>query len=195
MIKKLYTGKDFLEGMARSYETDYPPKRKKPWLAKDFNEMEAVHEGSLAEIVPDPNPDPSDPSTPNGCLEIIVTNLILYGTPANYALVAQLKAALEAKKAELKAKGEPFCQQLNITLLSCLQVNDLCYCISCGSIFSDIAESCEQPMDEECQTMVCDNPDEPCPEFTLVGGDTAPATICPSTPICAADVSGGTVVD
>lgn len=81
--------------------------------------------------------------------------------------------------------------------LSCLQQNSLCYCIQCESIGSQIDAPCDEPMTQECQDLVCENPFEPCPPFVLTGNEaeaTAPVTLCPSPVICAASVSGGTVV-
>lgn len=83
----------------------------------------------------------------------------------------------------------------NTVQLSCLQQNSLCYCIICESLGSQINIPCNEPMDPDCQTLICENPADPCPPFMLTGNEAqavAPVTLCPSTPICAASISGGT---
>lgn len=87
------------------------------------------------------------------------------------------------------------CSKPHTDILECLHFNSLCYCIACHSAINPFLFSyfdCNQPMDEGCQQIVCDNP-ESCPSFTLEGGDTAPTTICPSPRICVMNVDGGNV--
>ena len=89
--------------------------------------------------------------------------------------------------------GEP---PLSQDILSCLHFNSLCFCIACSSAINPFnGFDCNQKMDDGCQQLVCDSPEE-CPPFTLNSGDSgdsAPTTLCPSADICAIDIQGGSV--
>lgn len=76
----------------------------------------------------------------------------------------------------------------HITIFSCLYYNPLDFCIKCESLSNPNQSLCGEPAPQECI--------EPCYEFTLPAPTaTAPVTICPSDPICIADVAGGLAAD
>lgn len=83
------------------------------------------------------------------------------------------------------------CTEPHRDILSCLFFNDVCVCERCASPSSPLYNRpiCGVTPDEGCKAILCS--EEPCPPFDLVGPDVAPATLCPSELICAANISGG----
>ena len=114
--------------------------------------------------------------------------------PSNFTFpYGQPQKADTPKANKFTPIGEP---PLSQDILSCLHFNSLCFCIACSSAINPFnGFDCNQKVDDGCQQLVCDSPEEDCPPFTLSGGDSAPTTLCPSADICAIDIQGGSADD